>query len=101
MHIPLIYETYVSFVYECSGLEGVTFSLPAHITARKPVEFLIDQRIQLVQCGLVSVAPLDEELGDLLMLSGRILLQYATGSATKTTLRATIKHKKHKRFFKN
>ena len=41
---------------------------PAHVTARQPVQFVVDQWIQLVQGGLVSVAPLSEKLGYLMLL---------------------------------
>jgi hypothetical protein len=68
MYVPLIYEADVSFVYEGGGLECVTFSLPAHVTSRKPAQFLVDQRIQLVECGLVPVAPLNEQLCDLMLV---------------------------------
>lgn len=75
MHVPLIDETNVSFVYEGGGLESVTFSLAAHVTTREPVQFFIDERVQLVESGLISVAPLGEQLRDFILLSGWVLLQ--------------------------
>lgn len=41
---------------------------PAHVTASEPVQFVVDQGIQLVQGGLVSVAPLGEKLSYLMLL---------------------------------
>ena len=67
VHVSLIDETDVSFVNQGGGLKCVTFSLAAHVAAREPVQFFVDQRIQLVECGLVSVAPLSEQLGDLML----------------------------------
>ena len=64
--IFLIDQADVCFVDECSGLEGVTFSLAAHVASREPVQLFVDQRIQLVECGLIPFAPLSEQLSDLM-----------------------------------
>ena len=63
----MIDQAYVGFVYECGGLEGVALSLPAHVAPREPVQFGIDERVQLVECGLISFAPFGEELGNLML----------------------------------
>lgn len=60
VHILLIDHADVSFIYQGSGLKCVVFSLPAHITAGEAVELVVDQRVQLVQSGLVPFAPLSE-----------------------------------------
>ena len=60
VHILLIDHTDVSFIYQGSGLKCVIFPLPAHVTAGEAVEFVVDQRIQLIQSGLVPFAPLSE-----------------------------------------
>ena len=58
--VSLIDESYVSFVYQGSGLECVAFSLAAHVAAREAVKFVVDQRIQFVERGLITIAPLGE-----------------------------------------
>ena len=60
VHILLIDQANISFIYQSSGLKGVVFSLSAHVTAGEAVELVVDQRIQLVQSGLVPFAPLSE-----------------------------------------
>jgi hypothetical protein len=60
MNVFLIDETNVSLIDERGGLKRVTLSFPAHVTAGKPVEFVVDQRVQLVECGLIPIAPLSE-----------------------------------------
>ena len=60
LHVLLIHETNVSFIDERGGLKGVALSFPAHVAARESVQFVVDQRIQLVERGLVAVAPFGE-----------------------------------------
>jgi hypothetical protein len=77
--VPLIDQANVGFVDEGGGLECVTSSLPAHVAAREAMQFFIDQRVQLVECRLIPVAPLSEQLGDLMLvfrcqLGDRIIL---------------------------
>ena len=67
LHVFLIDETNVSFVYERGGLKSVAFSLPAHVAAGEPVQFVVDQRIQLVESGLVPIAPFGEQFSDLML----------------------------------
>ena len=68
MDVLLIDEANVSFIDQRRGLQCVAFSLPAHVAAGEPVQFVVNQRIQLVERGLVSVAPFSEQLGDLVLL---------------------------------
>jgi len=65
--VSLIDETDVGFVDECGRLKCVTFSLATHVAPREPVQFFVNQRIQLVECSLVSAAPLSEQLSDLML----------------------------------
>ena len=60
VHILLINQANVGFIYKGSGLKCVVFSFPDHVTASQAVEFVVDQRVQLVQSGLVPFAPLSE-----------------------------------------
>ena len=46
----------------------MAFTFAAHVTAREPVQFVVNEWIQLVQSGLVSVAPLGEKLSYLMLL---------------------------------
>jgi hypothetical protein len=41
-------------------LKCVVFALTTHVTTGEAVELVVDQRIQLVQSGLVPFAPLSE-----------------------------------------
>ena len=81
VHILLINQADVGFVYQGSGLECVIFSFPAHVTAGQAVEFVVDQRVQLVQSGLVPIAPFSEQFSNL--MSGWALLQYLSGGKCK------------------
>jgi len=60
MDVLLVDEPNVSFVDQGGCLERVAFSFPAHVTAGEPVQFVVDQWIQLVECRLVPIAPLSE-----------------------------------------
>ena len=60
LHVFLIHETNVGFIDERGGLERVTFSFAAHVAAGKPVQLVVDEGIQLVERGLVSLAPFSE-----------------------------------------
>ena len=71
VHILLINQTDVGFIDQGSGLKCVVFPLPAHVTARQAVEFVVDQRVQLVQSGLLPLAPLSEQFSNL--MSGGVL----------------------------
>ena len=66
VHILLIDQTDVRFIYQSSGLKCMVFSLLAHVTAGEAMELVIDQRVQLVQSGLVSFAPLSEQFSNLM-----------------------------------
>lgn len=46
----------------------MTFSLAAHVAAREAMELFVDEWIQLVECGLIPIAPLGEQLRDLMLL---------------------------------
>ena len=66
VHIFLIDQSDVGFIYQGSGLKCVVFSLAAHVTAGQAVEFVVDQRVQLVQSGLLPIAPLSEQFSYLM-----------------------------------
>jgi hypothetical protein len=69
VNIPLIDEANVSLIDQSGGLESVAFSFPAHVAPREPVQFVVDQGVQLVECGLISLAPLSEQFGNLVLRS--------------------------------
>ena len=48
-------------------MEGVAFALAAHVATREPVQLIVDQRVQLIERGLVPFAPFSEQLGDLVL----------------------------------
>lgn len=45
----------------------MTFSLAAHVAASELVELFVNQWVQLVECGLIPVAPLGEQLSDFML----------------------------------
>ena len=92
VNVFLIDEPNVSLVDEGCGLKRVTFSLPAHVATRKAMEFVVDQRIQLVECVLVSVAPLSEQLSDLMLVRWSSQLG-DIASVFLCSCRGTQKHK--------
>jgi len=60
MNVLLIDQTNVRFVDQRGRLQRVALSFPAHVAAGEPVQLVVDQRIQLVERGLISVAPFSE-----------------------------------------
>jgi hypothetical protein len=38
----------------------VAFAFTTHVTAREPVQFVVDKRVQLIEGRLLSIAPLGE-----------------------------------------
>jgi hypothetical protein len=67
MHVLLIYDANVSLVDQGGGLQSMAFPFPAHVAAREPVQLVVDQRIQLVERGLIAIAPFSEQLRDLVL----------------------------------
>ena len=53
----LLGQAYVSFVNQCGALEGMVGTFSLKIAAGDSVEFVVDQRHQRVERGLVAVAP--------------------------------------------
>jgi hypothetical protein len=66
-HIALLRELEVSVVQQRSCLQRVAGSLPAHVMLRQTLELWLDERDQALQCMWISVAPLAEQLSDLLL----------------------------------
>ena len=62
-------ELEVSVVEQRGGLQRVVRSLPVHVMPRQALELRLHERNQLLQCTRVSIAPVGEELRDLLLLS--------------------------------
>ena len=54
-------ELKVCLMNESSGLEGVVLPLTSHVTSGKPLQFVVDQRNQLLGCLLVAVRKLTEQ----------------------------------------
>ena len=51
----------------------MAFALAAHVATSQAVQLVVDQRVQVIERGLVPFAPLSEQLGDLVL--GRFLCQ--------------------------
>jgi len=64
LHPALIDQSHEGFVNERRGLEGMTGTLVTQIACGKPVEFLVNERCELVERGLIAVAPLDQQPRD-------------------------------------
>ena len=56
-------ESKKRFVDERGGLKSVACAFLTHVTMREAPQFLINERHQLVECGPVAVAPIDQQLG--------------------------------------
>ena len=54
-------ELEVCLVNQSGGLEGVVLPLTSHVTPGKPLQFVLDQRNQLLRCLLVAVRKLTEQ----------------------------------------
>ena len=63
--VLLLDEAEVGFVDEGGGLDGVAGALAAHVVAREPPQLVVDQRHQAFERRLVTVAPVDEQSGQL------------------------------------
>lgn len=81
VHILLINQPDIGFIYQGSSLKCVVFSLAAHVTAGEAMELVVHQRVQLVQSGLVPFTPLSEQFSNL--MSGLTLLQCLSGGKRK------------------
>jgi NAD-dependent dihydropyrimidine dehydrogenase PreA subunit len=69
--VLLIDETNVGFVDQCGGLQSVTLAFTTHVTAGEAMEFVVNERIQLVEGGLVPFAPFSEQLSDFMLRGSR------------------------------
>jgi hypothetical protein len=50
-------QSQVGFIDEGSGLQWMGKALAAHVATREPMEFLIYEWDQLVECARIPVAP--------------------------------------------
>ena len=64
MDVFLFDEAQVGLIDERGGLQCVALSLTSHEAMRHPPQFFVNQRVQFVERGLISVAPLIEQLSD-------------------------------------
>jgi hypothetical protein len=65
LHSVVIHQAHVGFIDQRGRLEAVAGALTTHVAVRQAVELRIDDRRQLVEGELVSVAPGTEELADI------------------------------------
>ena len=68
MDVSLIHKPDIRFVDQGGGLESVTLPLAAHVAAGETVQFVVDKGIQLVERGLIAIAPVGEQLSNLMLL---------------------------------
>src|SRR5579862_6140270 len=59
-----VYEAQIDLVDERRSLEGMSGALVSHVALRADVQFLIDEREELVKGGFVAGTPSPQELGD-------------------------------------
>lgn len=57
IHSLLIEDFEIKLVYQSSGLQGVFATFMAEITRREPVQFIVDERHQFLECFLIAVGP--------------------------------------------
>jgi hypothetical protein len=65
LHPLVIHQTYIGFIDQSGRLDAVVLALSSHVAVRQAVKFRIDDRRQLVEGELVSVAPGAEQLTDI------------------------------------
>ena len=61
LHPLVIHQADIGFIDQRGRLEAVVGALTSHVAVRQPAELRIDDRRQLVEGELVSVAPGAEE----------------------------------------
>jgi hypothetical protein len=63
LHLLHVDEPEIGLVDQGGGLQRVTTSFEAHVTARDTVRLVVDERNQLVERRLVAAAPCKEQGG--------------------------------------
>src|ERR1041384_3715359 len=58
----LIDHSQVGFIDECSCLKSVALAFSAQITARNQMKLFVDKGHELIQCLLIALAPVDQQL---------------------------------------
>jgi hypothetical protein len=66
MRYVLSDEPHISFVNERGGLQSVCGALSLKIAASDVAQLIIDDRHQLIERGTVTLAPIREELRDII-----------------------------------
>src|SRR4029078_8674886 len=61
-HAPVFDQPHVRFVDQGRGLQRMAGTLAAHVVSSESPHLLIDEGHQVVERGLISVSPLDEQL---------------------------------------
>jgi hypothetical protein len=64
IHAPLVNEPQIHLVHQGRGLERMAGSLTPKMPRRHPTELRVDQRQQLIECALVTSAPVTEQCRD-------------------------------------
>ena len=65
LHPVVVHQSHIGFIDQRGRLEAVAVALASHVPVRQAMELRIDDRRQLVEGELVSVAPGTEELADI------------------------------------
>ncbi len=65
LHVLPVDQAQVGFVDQRSSLKEVVATLAGHAPHRDAPQFLVDERRQRLERGLVAVAPRDEQLRDI------------------------------------
>src|SRR5207253_11147176 len=65
-------QTDVRLVDERGRLQRMSGSFVSHVPPGDAAQLVMDERNQLLQCGLIAVAPVDQQPGDLVRGAGRV-----------------------------
>ena len=68
--IGLVGQAQVNLVDQRRGLEGVIGALAAHVMMREPAQIFVDQRREFGESGVISLAPITQELPNSLWRGG-------------------------------
>ena len=81
VHLLDVDQPDVGFVDEGGRLQRVAGALVRHVPARHAAELFMDERYQLLQRGLITTAPVDEQPGDRMRCAGTVNYHTRTRSS--------------------
>lgn len=69
-------QPHIDLVDERGRLQRVAGMFPGHVPVRAPVQFLVDERGQLLEGLLVAITPGSQKLGDVMRVRRRVIWRF-------------------------